>query len=71
VWRKPKATPLDETACYQRLHGERDPNVRVLGRSERPIEPPRPKRPPVVRLSGEDLRRLFEQRLDRRDTSGT
>ena len=68
-----KLKPLDEAECYARLHGDRDPHVRILSRTERvdPPAPARPPRPPVVRLSGEDLRRLFEQRLDRRDTSGS
>jgi hypothetical protein len=69
VWRRAKELPLDEATCYERLHGERDPNVRILARSDRREQ--RPKHPPVVRLSGEDLRRLFEQRLERRDTSGS
>ena len=66
-----KLKPLDEAECYARLHGDHDPNVRVLNRVERvaPPEPPRPPRPPVVRLSGEDLRLMFEQRLD--DRGGT
>jgi hypothetical protein len=64
-----KLKPLEGAQCYARMHGERDPNVRVLRRVVR-VAPPRPERPPVVRLSGEDLRRLFERRLDTRDTSG-
>jgi len=68
-----KLKPLDEAECYARLHGDRDPHVRILSRTERvaPPVPARPPRAPVVRLSGEDLRRLFEQRLDTRDTSGS
>jgi hypothetical protein len=68
-----KLKPLDEAECYARLHGDHDPNVRILSRTVR-VEPPtpaRPPRPPVVRLSGEDLRALFERRLDARDTSGS
>jgi hypothetical protein len=69
VWRRAKEQPLDEATCYERLHGDRDPNVRILPRKEHREQ--RPKRLPVVRLSGEDLRLLFEQRLNRRDTSGS
>ena len=69
MWRRAKERPLDEATCYERLHGERDPNVRIVSRAEHRDQ--RPKRPPPVRLSGEDLRRLFEQRLERRDTSGS
>ena len=68
--------PLTEAECYARLHGEHDPNVRIVSRTER-IEPPparprpddlpRPSRPAVVRMSGEELRRLFERRLDARE----
>jgi hypothetical protein len=66
-----KLKPLDEAECYERLHGGHDPNVRILSRAERvePAAPARPQRPPVVRLSGEDLRRMFEQRLERRATT--
>ncbi len=68
-----KLRPLDEAECYARLHGDRDPNVRILSRTERvePPAPPRPERPPVARLSGEDLRRQFEQRLESREPSGS
>ncbi len=66
-----KLKPLDEAECYARLHGDRDPHVRILSRTERlePPVPPRPPRPPVARLSGEDLRQLFEQRLAAREAS--
>jgi hypothetical protein len=68
-----KLRPLDEAECYARLHGDHDPNVRILSRTQRidPPSPPRPQKPPVVRLSGEDLRRQFEQRLDSRESSGS
>jgi hypothetical protein len=65
--RRGRLQPLDEAQCYARLHGERDPSVRVVSRRAAPAVPPRPERPPAVRLSGEDLRRLFEQKLDGRD----
>lgn len=49
--------PLTEAECYARCYGGGDDNVRVIRR------PPRR----VTRLSGEKLRRMFEERLDRRE----
>ena len=60
-----KLKALTEAECYERCFGTRDPNVRIVGRVEIRREPP--PRIPVVRMSGEDLRQLFEQRLDARD----
>jgi hypothetical protein len=51
--------PLSEEECYVRLYGDRDDSVSVV-RAERP---PRG----LARVSGEDLRRLFEDRLESRD----
>jgi len=70
---RPKLKPLDEAECYARLHGERDPNVRVVSRTPRVEQPApaRPARPPVARMSGEELRKLFERRLESRDSSGS
>jgi hypothetical protein len=51
---------LTEAECYARCYGWSDDTVRVI-RAER-----RRGRYPS-RLSGEQLRRQFEQRLDRRD----
>jgi hypothetical protein len=51
---------LNEAECYARCHGEGDDNVRVVK-----LEPRRPRFDPEI--SGEDLRRAFEVRLDRRD----
>jgi len=55
--------PLSEAECYARCHGGGDDSVRVL-----PAEPRR--RPPRLstHLSGEELRRLFEARLNSRET---
>lgn len=51
--------PLSESECYARCYGQRaDESVRVIR-----IEPaPRPER-----LSGEAVRRLFEERIDSRE----
>jgi hypothetical protein len=52
---------LSEAECYVRCYGRGDPNIRVLK-----VEP----RSPSVRelhISGEQLRRLFEARLDARE----
>jgi hypothetical protein len=51
--------PLSESECYARCYGSRDEQVRILR-----LETPRPRTSP--RPSGEDLRRRFEERLDRR-----
>ncbi|MDX6424482.1 MAG: hypothetical protein QOI67_1953 [Gaiellaceae bacterium] len=52
--------PLTEAECYARCYGGGGDDVRVLR-----IEPRRSRI--VVRLSGEELRRRFEERLDRRE----
>ncbi|MEP6909655.1 MAG: hypothetical protein ABI896_04385 [Actinomycetota bacterium] len=51
---------LNEAECYARCHGEGDDNVRVVK-----LEPRRPRFD--LGLSGEDLRRAFETRLDKRE----
>jgi hypothetical protein len=49
--------PLDEAAAYARCHGERSSEiVRV-----HPVPPPPP--PQALGISGETLRKAFEQRL--------
>jgi hypothetical protein len=54
--------PLSEKECYLRCYGASgDPTVRVLR-----LGPP-PPRPRVARITGEELRRLFELRLDARE----
>jgi len=52
--------PLTEAECYARCYGSVGDDVRVVR-----IEPRRPRFP--TRLSGEHLRRLFEERLDARE----
>ncbi len=52
---------LTEAECYVRCYGHGDPNVRVL-KLERLTRPTG-----VAHLSGEELRRLFEARLDARE----
>ncbi len=52
---------LNEAECYARCHGEGDgDNVRVVR-----LEPRRPRFD--LDVSGEDLRRAFETRLDKRE----
>ena len=51
---------LSEVECYLRCYGAGDESVRVV----------RIEKPPVlrqIRFDGEDLRRLFELRLDERE----
>jgi hypothetical protein len=50
--------PLSEAECYARCYGGSDETVRVIR-----LEPRRPR----LVLSGEQVRRLFEERLDARE----
>jgi hypothetical protein len=50
---------LSEAECYARCYGGWDPTVTVVR-----LEPRRPRFPTTV--SGEQLRRLFEERIDAR-----
>jgi hypothetical protein len=52
--------PLSEEECYLRCYGAGDATVRVVR-----LEPPRPRG--LARITGEELRRLFEVRLDSRE----
>jgi hypothetical protein len=52
--------PLSEEECYLRCYGAGDTMVRVVR-----IEPRQPKS--LARITGEELRRLFELRLDARE----
>ena len=52
---------LDEAAAYARCHAWRDNDVRIVKL------PPRRSRYDEVLTTGEELRLLFEQRLDERD----
>jgi hypothetical protein len=51
---------LNEAECYARCYGEGDDNVRFVK-----LEPRRPRFD--LDVSGEDLRRAFEMRLDKRE----
>ena len=53
-------TTLDEAEAYARCHGSRGSDVRIVKL------PPRRPRYDVL-TTGEELRELFEQRLDARD----
>ena len=53
--------PLNEAECYARCYGAGDDNVRFVR-----LEPRRPRF--NTSLSGEDLRRAFEVKLDARET---
>ena len=50
--------PLTEAECYARCYGGGDENVRVIR------VPARPRK--LTTVSGEQLRRLFEERLEQR-----
>jgi hypothetical protein len=50
---------LTEEECYARCYGMRDDNVTIIRRE--------PKRRRAARVSGEHLRRRFEELLDQRD----
>ena len=52
--------PLSEQECYLRCYGSGDAMVRLVR-----IEPQRPRA--LARITGEELRRLFEVRLDSRE----
>jgi hypothetical protein len=52
--------PLSEAECYTRIYGGWESTVRVMA------APPRRPRF-AVDVSGEELRQLFEERLDRRE----
>jgi hypothetical protein len=52
---------LSEAECYVRCYGHGDPNVTVLR-----VEPAIPAER-ALHISGEELRRLFEERLDARE----
>lgn len=52
--------PLTEAECYARCYGGGGDEVRVMR-----LEPRRPRA--LLRVSGEELRRRFEERLDGRE----
>ena len=51
--------PIEEAEAYARCHGQRSEEVKIVK-----LEPRRPRFP--LRVTGESLRRSFEQRLDKR-----
>ena len=51
--------PLTEAECYARCYGDRDDNVTIIRVAS-------PRRPVAAHVSGEELRVLFEQRLETR-----
>ncbi len=55
--------PLGEAEAYARCHGQRHDEVRVVK-----LEPRPPRFP--TRVTGESLRRSFEERLDARSADG-
>jgi hypothetical protein len=63
--RRSGLTPLDEAAAYARCHGNRDNDVRIVKL------PPRRPRYDELLATGEELRQLFERRLDARDPEAT
>jgi hypothetical protein len=52
---------LSEQECYLRCYGDHDQMVRLVQ-----LEPKRTRH--LARITGEELRRLFELRLDARET---
>jgi hypothetical protein len=64
-WRRKRESrlrALDEAECYGRSYGDRSPEVKTVK-----LEPRRPRY--QLRVSGEDLRRRFQERLDAREAS--
>ena len=57
---KVRLRPLNEAEAYARCHGSRGADVRIVH-----VEPKRPRY--EMRVTGEDLRRSFEERLDARE----
>jgi len=52
--------PLSEAECYARCYGGSESTVRIVR-----LEPRRPRFP--ARVSGEELRRSFEERIEARE----
>jgi hypothetical protein len=63
--RRSALQPLDEAAAYARCHGVRAQDVRIVKL------PPRRPRYAEVLTTGEELRALFERRLDAREPDAT
>ena len=58
--RKPRQEPIGEAEAYERSYGERRDVRRVK------LEPRRPRYD--LRVSGEDLRRRFQERMEARES---
>ena len=58
--RRRRSRPLGEAEAYARCHGDRGNDVTIVR-----LPPRRPRNFPILR-TGEELRRRFEERLDRR-----
>ncbi len=58
--RRQRLRPLTEAEAYARCHGTRDAEVRIVK-----LEPRRPRYD--LEVSGEDLRRSFEEKLAGRE----
>jgi hypothetical protein len=60
MMRRQRLRPLTEAEAYARCHGRRETDVKIVK-----LEPRRPRY--ELEVSGEDLRRSFEQKLDGRE----
>ncbi len=58
--RRQRLRPLTEAEAYARCHGRRETEVRIVK-----LEPRRPRY--ELDVSGEDLRRSFEKKLQQRE----
>ncbi len=61
--RKQRLRPLTEAEAYARCHGTREADVKIVH-----IEPRRKRY--QLKVSGEDLRRSFERKLETREDEG-
>jgi hypothetical protein len=64
-WRRKRESrlrSLNEAECYGRSYGDRSADVKTVK-----LEPRRPRYEP--RVSGEELRRRFQERLEAREAS--
>ena len=60
--RRERLAPIDEGRAYRHSYGERSTDVRIVD-----VEPQPPRRPRVqLPVTGEDLRRRFEEILEAR-----
>jgi hypothetical protein len=67
--RRERLAPIDESRAYRHTYGDRSTDVRIV---EVEPEPPRPRRPrAALRVTGEDLRRRFEELLEARGKQDT